>query len=76
MLDDNRGELYMNIANGEMLESSYHTFETGKREECWEAKWITCEREERRLPFFEKQFTLATKKEVVRARLYICGVLS
>lgn len=40
MLDDNRGELYMNIANEEMLESSYHTFETGKREECWEAKWI------------------------------------
>ena len=64
MLDDNRGELYMNIANEEMLESSYHTFETGKREECWEAKWITCEREERRLPFFEKLRILMANAEV------------
>lgn len=47
-------------------------FETGKRQESWQAKWITCNSEEKRHPYFEKEIRL--KKEVAQARLYICGL--
>lgn len=47
-------------------------FETGKREQPWTGKWITCNNEEPRHPIFEKKINLA--KEVEKARLYICGL--
>lgn len=47
-------------------------FETGKREQPWTGKWITCNNKEARHPIFEKEICL--KKEVEKARLYICGL--
>lgn len=47
-------------------------FETGKRQEPWQAKWITCNSEEKRHPYFEKE--IMPQKEVSRARLYISGL--
>ncbi len=47
-------------------------FETGKREQPWTGKWITCNNKEPRHPIFEKQISVA--KEVEKARLYICGL--
>lgn len=47
-------------------------FETGKREQPWAGKWITCNNEEPRHPIFEKKINLA--KEVEKARFYICGL--
>lgn len=47
-------------------------FETGKREEAWSAKWVSCSSEEKRHPYFEKKIIPA--KEVAKARLYICGL--
>lgn len=57
-------------------------FETGKREQPWTGKWITCNNKEPRHPIFEKKIHLAKeieadgteKKEVEKARLYICGL--
>ena len=58
-------------------------FETGKREQPWTGKWITCNNKEPRHPIFEKQIHLAKEvgtdgtekiKEVEKARLYICGL--
>lgn len=58
-------------------------FETGKREQPWIGKWITCNNEEPRHPIFEKKINLAKEigadgaektKEVEKARLYICGL--
>lgn len=67
-------QVQVRTQTGERLESPFQTFETGKREEPWTAKWITCEKEEKRLPVFGKQLTLAKGKEMARARLYICGL--
>lgn len=47
-------------------------FETGKMDESWVAKWITCDSGETRHPDFEKQ--IQPEKEVSQARLYICGL--
>lgn len=47
-------------------------FETGKREQRWTGKWITCNNKEPRHPVFEKEIYL--EKEVEKARLYICGL--
>ena len=58
-------------------------FETGKREQPWTGKWITCNNKEPRHPIFEKKINLAKEigadgtektKEVEKARLYICGL--
>ena len=57
---------------GETAESDLHFFETGKRNEPWTAKWITCENIERRHPVFFRSFK--ADKAVCRARLYICGL--
>ncbi len=56
---------------GEEAESSINRFETGKHAESWQAKWISAE-ETGRLPVFHK--TLSPKKELVKARMYICGL--
>lgn len=47
-------------------------FETGKREEPWQARWITCDNTEQRHPYFEKQ--VVPKGAVKEARLYVCGL--
>lgn len=57
---------------GEKAVSEVQFFETGKREEAWSAKWISCSSEEKRHPYFEKK--IIPVKEVAKARLYICGL--
>lgn len=65
---------------GEESTGETQWFETGKREEPWTARWVSCDSgtaEEpggihRRHPCFEKQITPA--KAVKNARLYICGL--
>lgn len=59
---------------GEEAESTVQWFETGKREEPWTGKWITCDSAEKRHPFFEKEICPAEGKELKRARLYISGL--
>lgn len=56
---------------GEEAESSVQWFETAKREEAWEAKWITCDNKKRH-PYFERE--ILPEKAVKKARLYVCGL--
>lgn len=48
------------------------SFETGKMDEKWQAKWIKCEKDSDRHPYFEKQIDIAMP--VKKARLYITGL--
>lgn len=57
---------------GEEAVSEVQWFETGKGQQPWAGKWITCDSTEKRHPYFEKEINLA--KEVKKARLYICGL--
>lgn len=57
---------------GEEGVSEVYFFETGKREEPWQARWITCDSIEPRHPYFEKE--IIPKQKVERARLYISGL--
>ena len=57
---------------GEEAISDLYWFETGKLDEPWQAKWIGCDDSEPRHPVFCKE--IAAEKEVVSARLYICGL--
>ncbi|MDO4283858.1 MAG: family 78 glycoside hydrolase catalytic domain [Eubacteriales bacterium] len=57
---------------GEKAVSEVQWFETSKREEPWTGKWITCDNNEKRHPFFEKE--IAPSKKVTSARLYLCGL--
>ncbi|MCM1136116.1 MAG: glycoside hydrolase family 78 protein [Clostridium sp.] len=59
---------------GEEAVSETAWFETGKRDEGWAGKWITCDSTKERHPYFEKEIAPASGKKVVRARLYICGL--
>ena len=56
----------------EEYHSDLHFFETGKMDEEWSGQWITCDNTIDRHPIFTKKFN--TNKEVVSARLYICGL--
>lgn len=57
---------------GETAVSEPAYFETGKMDETWIGKWITTEKEDTFHPLFVKEFEV--KKEIVSARLYICGL--
>lgn len=57
---------------GEEAVSGPQWFETGKRQQPWVGQWITCDSEEKRHPYFEKEISPA--KDVESARLYICGL--
>lgn len=57
---------------GEKAVSEVQFFETGKREEPWTGKWISCDSVEKRHPYFEKEIIPA--KKVEKARLYVCGL--
>lgn len=57
---------------GEEATGETQWFETGKRDEAWQGKWITCDSTQKRHPFFEKKIKI--EKAVSRARLYICGL--
>ena len=57
---------------GEEASGEVQWFETAKRQEAWEAKWITCDSGEKRHPYFEKEIEIT--KPVKRARLYISGL--
>ena len=54
----------------------YHSdvsfFETGKMEESWSGKWISCDNSIDRHPIFTKKFN--TDRKISEARLYICGL--
>ncbi len=58
--------------NGESATSEPAYFETGKRDEPWQASWIAAERGDAFHPVFRKRF--AAGKQIVKARLYICGL--
>ena len=47
-------------------------FETAKMQAPWTGKWITCNNQEKRHPFFEKKIN--PSRPVRQARLYICGL--
>lgn len=55
---------------GEEAVSEENWFETGL--DRWQAKWIGCDDSEPRHPVFTKR--IVPEKEVVSARLYICGL--
>lgn len=70
---------------GEEASGEAQWFETGKREEPWAGKWITCKaletiasdgakgvESQKRHPYFERD--IAPAKKVARARLYVCGL--
>lgn len=59
---------------GEEAESPVQWFETGKREQPWIGKWITCDNNEPRHPYFEKEIHLKEGKKVEKARFYVCGL--
>ena len=40
---------------GETAVSEVQFFETGKRNEAWTGKWISCDSKENRHPYFEKE---------------------
>ncbi len=56
----------------EEASSGVRWFETGKRDEPWQGKWVSCASTEKRHPIFEKSFNLRGK--VRSARLYVCGL--
>ena len=58
---------------GEEAVSGLNWFETGKMDEAWQGRWISCKKEEGRHPVFGRAFSLSGK-EPVCARLYICGL--
>ncbi len=57
---------------GEECTGTAQWFETAKREEPWQAEWITCDNTQKRHPYFEKR--IVPKKAVASARLYISGL--
>ena len=59
---------------GERALSEIQRFETAKMQEAWTGKWISCENTEKRHPCFEKEIVPDSKKNVEKARLYICGL--
>lgn len=61
-------------SSGEEVNSPIQTFETGKMEEPWSGKWISCNNEIKRHPIFRKQIEISTEKKLKSARLYICGL--
>ncbi len=64
--------VFVQSDKGEEAEGEVQWFETGKRQQPWQAKWITCDNTEKRHPFFEKE--IVPSKKVASARLYICGL--
>lgn len=57
---------------GDEATSELNWFETGKINQAWSAKWISCKENEGRHPIFRKKISL--KEKVAKARLYICGL--
>ncbi|MCM1026284.1 MAG: glycoside hydrolase family 78 protein [Roseburia sp.] len=70
---------------GEEASGEVQWFETGKREEPWTGRWISCQPletspsdeakgvvSEKRHPWFEKE--IAPEGQVAQARLYLCGL--
>lgn len=63
-------EVISDLEEHAVSETQY--FETGKREEAWIGKWISCDSENERHPIFYKE--ISVPGEVKKARLYICGL--
>lgn len=70
-----RTRYYVRVAvtgdNGETAENTAY-FETAKRDEPWQGKWIKPQKEDTVHPVFEKKF--AAKENLAAARLYISGL--
>lgn len=62
------------VKDNDGIEKSFDAgyFETGKMNEAWTAKWITCDMSVDRHPIFKCDF--ATAKKVKKARLYVAGL--
>lgn len=70
---------------GEEASGEVQWFETGKRQEAWQGRWVSCRPlvtsdgdaakgviSEKRHPYFEKE--ICPSGEVAKARLYVCGL--
>lgn len=57
---------------GERAISQVNRFETGKEDQTWSGRWITCDSTAPRHPRFEKTWEVGGA--VKKARLYICGL--
>lgn len=64
--------IFVTADNGEEAVSDTFTFETGKMDEAWQAKWICTQKEDTYHPVFFKDFK--TGSPVVQARIYVCGL--
>lgn len=62
----------LSVKNGQECAKAEAFFETGKKGEPWQAKWIAEKEASERLPIFYKKLLL--KGNVASARLYICGL--
>ncbi|MCF0186149.1 MAG: alpha-L-rhamnosidase N-terminal domain-containing protein, partial [Bacteroidaceae bacterium] len=60
--------------DGSCAVSEVASFETGKMDEPWEAKWIGTGADYKAHPVLFKEFTACSQKPVSKARLYITGV--
>ena len=58
---------------GEEAVSGENRLETGKKDEPWTGKWISCDPGEPRLPGFCRRFSLE-RPDVRKARLYVSGL--
>lgn len=56
---------------GEEVTSEKASFETGKMDESWQARWIAAT-DSGRLPVFHR--SVQPKGQIARARLYVCGL--
>ena len=59
--------------NGEEATSEVAWFETAKKDELWQAKWITPDLDKNVHPELCKKFTIPTKS-ITSARAYVCGL--
>ena len=64
--------IFVTADNGEEAVSDIFTFETGKMDEPWQAKWICTSKEDTYHPIFFTDFKAGTS--VTKARIYICGL--
>lgn len=60
------------LTDGNEVWSDPAWFETGKRDEAWQARWITCDASEPRHPIFTRDIALTGT--IASARLYLMGL--
>lgn len=65
-------KVYVRTDAGEEAVSDVHWFESAKKDESWEGKWIGCPAKDLASPVFYKEIEITGR--VSRARLYITGL--